>query len=267
MPKDNIDYSNTIIYKIYCNDETISDIYIGHTTNFVKRKYQHKILCNSQKTIKIYDIIRKHGGWENWNMIELAKYNCKDVTEARIREQEYIDLLKPTLNKIKAITNEPDKIALIDNLNNDSCFNKQFDCENINIDIADNQNVINKDNNNSNIINISGSKYSCSKCNLFTNNKKDYSKHLLTKKHNEIFKPSKNDINYDKQFICSICNKKYSDNSGLWKHKKKCKKLDDNKIINPEFILNIVKTNKELANIILEQNKIIVDMKNKIGCC
>ena len=42
MPKDTIDYSNTIIYKIYCNDSSVTDIYIGHTTNFIKRKYQHK---------------------------------------------------------------------------------------------------------------------------------------------------------------------------------------------------------------------------------
>ena len=47
MPKDIIDYSNTIINKITCNDETVSDMYIGHTTNFTKRKYQHKTLCNN----------------------------------------------------------------------------------------------------------------------------------------------------------------------------------------------------------------------------
>ena len=35
MPKDIIDYSNTIIYKIYCKNETITDIYVGHTTNFL----------------------------------------------------------------------------------------------------------------------------------------------------------------------------------------------------------------------------------------
>jgi len=241
MPKENIDYSNTIIYKICCSDFSITDLYVGHTTNFVKRKYQHKLLCNSQKNIKIYDIIRKNGGWENWNMIEIAKYNCQDATEARIREQEHIDLLKPTLNKIKAITSDPDKIVFINNLKTEICFNEQIDCEN------------NKK-----------SKYSCVKCNFFTNNKKDYGKHLLTKKHNEMPKTSKTS---KKEFICPTCDKKYMDNSGLWKHKKKCIKLDDNKIINPEFILNIVEINKELANIILQQNKIIVDIKNKIGCC
>ena len=39
MPKDVVDYSNTIIYKIYCKNEMVTDIYVGHTTNFTKRKY------------------------------------------------------------------------------------------------------------------------------------------------------------------------------------------------------------------------------------
>ena len=47
MPKDDIDYSNTIIYKIYCIDKTITDFYIGHTTNVTKRKYYHKSSCNN----------------------------------------------------------------------------------------------------------------------------------------------------------------------------------------------------------------------------
>jgi len=65
MPKDAIGYSNTIIYKIFCNDTSVTDIYVGHTTNFIKRKYQHKVLCNTGKKLKIYDLIRKNGGWDN----------------------------------------------------------------------------------------------------------------------------------------------------------------------------------------------------------
>lgn len=29
MPKDIIDYSNTIIYKIVCNDQSVTDIYMS----------------------------------------------------------------------------------------------------------------------------------------------------------------------------------------------------------------------------------------------
>jgi len=96
MPKDKIDYSNTIIYKICCKDESINDIYVGHTTNFTKRKHHHKLLCKKEffkSNIKIYKSIKANGGWDNWDMIEIAKYNCKDATEARIKEQEHFNLL------------------------------------------------------------------------------------------------------------------------------------------------------------------------------
>lgn len=86
MPKDNIDYSNTIIYKIYCKDKTIKDVYIGQTTNFVIRKYEHKTSCNTKNDLEIYKTIRENGGWDNWNMIEIAKYNCNDSTDSTEEE-------------------------------------------------------------------------------------------------------------------------------------------------------------------------------------
>ena len=59
MPKETIDYSNTIIYKIYCKDSSIYDFYVGHTTNFIKRKSLHKSSCsNKNNKLKIYEIIR-----------------------------------------------------------------------------------------------------------------------------------------------------------------------------------------------------------------
>ena len=45
MPKVEIDYSNTIIYKISCKDIAIKEVYVGHTTNFVQRKHTHKQSC------------------------------------------------------------------------------------------------------------------------------------------------------------------------------------------------------------------------------
>ena len=45
MVKNNLDYSNTIIYKITCNDTNVSDLYVGHTTNFIERKRGHKYSC------------------------------------------------------------------------------------------------------------------------------------------------------------------------------------------------------------------------------
>ena len=39
MPRLPVDYSNTYFYKIVCRDVSIPDMYVGHTTNFSKRKF------------------------------------------------------------------------------------------------------------------------------------------------------------------------------------------------------------------------------------
>ena len=69
MSKINIDYSNTIIYKITCNDVNINDVYVGHTINFVQRKHAHKQNCINEKSpnykCKLYEAIRNNGGWSN----------------------------------------------------------------------------------------------------------------------------------------------------------------------------------------------------------
>ena len=46
MPRKPIDYRHTHFYKIVCKDLNIKDCYVGHTTDFTKRKYQHKTACN-----------------------------------------------------------------------------------------------------------------------------------------------------------------------------------------------------------------------------
>ena len=96
---------NTIIYKLCCKDPIITDIYIGHTTHFIKRKQLHKTDCNNIKGIKynyyVYRFIRNNGGFDNWDMVEIIKLKCIDVRNAERVEREYFDLLKPSLNKNK----------------------------------------------------------------------------------------------------------------------------------------------------------------------
>ena len=102
MPKNKINYENTIIYKIVCNDLNINDIYIGHTTDFYKRKSLHKSACNNEKSIKynykIYQTIRDNGGWSNWSMIQIEIYSCKNNREAESRERYWIEKLNSKLN-------------------------------------------------------------------------------------------------------------------------------------------------------------------------
>lgn len=103
MPKVNMDYSRTIIYKIVCKDLLVTDMYVGHTTNFIKRKQQHKSRCNNENdriyNLFVYQTIRYTGGWSNWEMIEIEKYSCNDVNEALKQERHWIEMLKATLNK------------------------------------------------------------------------------------------------------------------------------------------------------------------------
>lgn len=105
MPKTVIDYSNTIFYKISCKDDSISDLYIGHTTNFVQRKNGHKQSCNNSKSAnhacKLYEFIRHNGGWDNWRMDIIAHHECQDHSHARTKEQEYFIYYHATLNSIE----------------------------------------------------------------------------------------------------------------------------------------------------------------------
>jgi hypothetical protein len=107
MPNVKIDYSNTIFYKIYCKDSNISDLYIGHTTNFVQRKHGHKQSCINPKAInhncKLYKVIRDNSGWDNWNMDIIAFHNCEDLLSAKRYEQQYYKDYKANLNSIEPL--------------------------------------------------------------------------------------------------------------------------------------------------------------------
>ena len=99
MPRLPIDYSKTVMYKIVCNDLNIKDLYVGHTTNFIRRKEKHKSVCKLNSCdYKIYKTIRDNGGWDNWTMLELEKYPCIDGNEASLRERYWYEQLNSTLN-------------------------------------------------------------------------------------------------------------------------------------------------------------------------
>jgi hypothetical protein len=102
MPRLAIDYSKTLIYKLVCNDLSIKECYVGHTTDFTRRKREHKCNCNNEKrkkyNYKVYKTIRENGGWDNWTMIEVEKYPCRDDNEARAKEREWFEILNSGLN-------------------------------------------------------------------------------------------------------------------------------------------------------------------------
>ena len=102
MPKTPMDYSKTIIYKIVCNDLSVTDLYVGHTTNWRQRKASHKLSIENinrpEYNLKKCKIIRENGGWCNWSMIQIEIYPCNDVHEACARERYWYETLGATLN-------------------------------------------------------------------------------------------------------------------------------------------------------------------------
>ena len=99
------DYSKTIIYKIQHQDKP-ELIYIGHTTNFNKRKYEHKRVSNNLKTdrdhYKLYQTIRENGGWIEFKMIQVKEFPCQNKREACLEEDRVMLELKANLNKYRA---------------------------------------------------------------------------------------------------------------------------------------------------------------------
>ena len=112
MPKAAMDYSKTNIYKIVCNDLTIKDCYVGHTTDMTKRKCCHKSNCNNEKSkyhnYKIYQIIRENGGWENWNMVLVEEFPCEDKYQACKRERDVYEELGAKLNTYRPYATQED---------------------------------------------------------------------------------------------------------------------------------------------------------------
>jgi DNA polymerase III delta prime subunit len=104
MPKREINYTNTYFYKIVCKDLNITDFYVGHTTNFIKRKASHKNACNNithkAYNCYVYKFIRDNEGWDNWDMILIDTITCDNKLDALKKEREYIEQLKATLNKV-----------------------------------------------------------------------------------------------------------------------------------------------------------------------
>ena len=103
MPKVDIDYSKSIIYKLCSNNPEIKEVYIGSTTNFTQRKNRHKVSCNSENCVKfnypVYKYIRDNGGWDTWSMIMIKEYPCENKLKLLKKERKYIEKYGGSLNR------------------------------------------------------------------------------------------------------------------------------------------------------------------------
>jgi hypothetical protein len=305
MPKVEIDYSNTIIYKITCKDPNIKDVYVGHTTNFVQRKHAHKQSCINVKSLnhncKLYQVIRNNGGWSNWCMEIVHFCNCKDHYEARKKEQEYFELLHATLNSIEPMP-KPKSIPeknIKENIPKQIYYCDICKVKFQNLNLMEIHNKTNKHIKKklSTELSTEGSyKYHCILCDYNTSRKSQYTRHLNTPKHAENNKTATKTDKKEQPHICGYCKKEYKERTGLWRHKKKCTFINENTqiVINDDYnnddndndnnsdhgdngntvkkennpqmdvLINLfqeqLKENKELKELIIEQQKKILEM-------
>ena len=114
-----------------------------------------------------------------------------------------------------------------------------------------------------------GPNFYCEKCNTKCCRKKEWDRHLSTRKHKNGEKSTKTGeiatfVNASK-YVCH-CKKVYNDRSGLWRHKQKCSAENggeitpDDKNIDKDMFFSLLQQNNEFKNVILEQSKQIMEL-------
>ena len=119
--------------------------------------------------------------------------------------------------------------------------------------------------------------YKCEKCNYKTSVKRDYNRHLQTKKH--LRKMDKSIVKKkDVEFMCKICKKIYKTHGGLWKHRQKCITIHKHIVENME-VMEVIgspklakKSNEDstMPNVILklvESNQKLVEQNTEMMKC
>ena len=100
------DYSKTKIYIIkHIFDVDGKNAYIGSTTNWAVRNYQHKRRCNDPTdrgyNFNLYKFVRKFGGFQNFIMQKIEDFPCKNKKESSTRERFWIEKYNSKLNMQK----------------------------------------------------------------------------------------------------------------------------------------------------------------------
>ncbi len=91
------------IYKIVCSDVNVKQTYVGSTRDMRQRRNRHKHACNNENgkgyNLYLYKFIRENGGWGNWSVIQVEKYEYNTKPELHARERHFIETLHAELNK------------------------------------------------------------------------------------------------------------------------------------------------------------------------
>ena len=111
------------------------------------------------------------------------------------------------------------------------------------------------------------SKFFCEKCDYYTSKKSSFDNHNNSAKHQKSININENNAKLCSTFVCQTCNKTYKDNSGLWRHKKKCTKEELDNVDTgqsnemqemKEIMKYLMKENSEMKNIMLEQQNMML---------
>jgi hypothetical protein len=119
--------------------------------------------------------------------------------------------------------------------------------------------------------------YTCKKCDYNTLNKKDYNKHLLTKKHNATITTELSTQQPSNVLHSCDCGKQYNHRASLWNHKKRCEVQSnvggDNdmsapqplqQLVDASLVLELLKQNQEFKELMLEQSKQMAEQQNQL---
>ena len=126
------------------------------------------------------------------------------------------------------------------------------------------------------LVQKSSEEFHCNICYYSSSRKGQYLRHLLTNKH----KMKQNEINVTNlspkvansfQCTCGMC---FKSRTTLWRHKKKCN--NENKLLEeeqtntcqkntPELVMELIKNNNELQQIILKQHNILNNLSNSLN--
>jgi hypothetical protein len=107
----------------------------------------------------------------------------------------------------------------------------------------------------------------CNCCNYSTIRKSQYNRHILTTKHNTLYK--KNEETDPNKYVCDVCNKNYKSRVGLWGHKKTCgvedsQQQDTQENNETDIIVELVKQHTDFQQLLIDQNKIIIDQNQQL---
>ena len=122
----------------------------------------------------------------------------------------------------------------------------------------------------------SAHKFSCISCDYNTSRKSNYETHLLSGKHKRVtnrlqmgLKSVKKQQEQAETFNCS-CGKQYQHRQSLWKHKKTCSIISCKEDLNDsakqqQLIEYLLKENSEFKQLIIDQNKHMIELAKNFG--